>query len=107
MCVCVCTVCAHSLELVLPSPENYYVAVASPVPLLSPGESSTAAAVARHYGAAHLSVDAVVTDVLTNGISPVSLTAKQLYDHAAAERAQKKTTEAGERKNRWRRGGGE
>ncbi|XP_070763174.1 hydrocephalus-inducing protein homolog [Enoplosus armatus] len=34
-------------------------------------KSGTAAALARHYGGACLSVDAVVTDVLMNGTSPV------------------------------------
>uniref|UniRef100_UPI003AADF4DB hydrocephalus-inducing protein homolog n=1 Tax=Centroberyx gerrardi TaxID=166262 RepID=UPI003AADF4DB len=62
------------------------------------GKSSTAAALAHHYGGACLSVDAVVTEVLTSGTSPVSLTARQLYDRAAAERAQKKAEEAGEQK---------
>uniref|UniRef100_A0A8D3BS88 HYDIN axonemal central pair apparatus protein n=1 Tax=Scophthalmus maximus TaxID=52904 RepID=A0A8D3BS88_SCOMX len=38
------------------------------------GKSSTAAALAHHYGGACLSVDAVVTYVLVNGTSPVSLT---------------------------------
>ncbi|KAM7413943.1 hypothetical protein PAMA_018980 [Pampus argenteus] len=58
------------------------------------GKSSTAAALGRHYGAACLSVDAVVTDVLINGTSPVCLTARQLYDSAAAEYAQRKAEEA-------------
>ncbi|XP_045894223.1 hydrocephalus-inducing protein homolog [Micropterus dolomieu] len=57
-------------------------------------KSSTAAALARHYGGACLSVDAVVTDVLINGASPVSLTARRLYDCAAAEYADKKAEEA-------------
>ncbi|XP_069028847.1 hydrocephalus-inducing protein homolog [Embiotoca jacksoni] len=52
--------------------------------------SSTAAALARHYGAACLSVDTVVTDVLLKGSSAVSLTAKQLYGRAAVEHAQRK-----------------
>ncbi|XP_040894088.1 hydrocephalus-inducing protein homolog [Toxotes jaculatrix] len=52
------------------------------------GKSSTAAALARHYGGACLSVDAVVTDVLEHGTSPVSLTARQLYDSAAAKCAE-------------------
>lgn len=50
---------------------------------------------ARFYGAACLSVDAVVTDVLINGNSPVGLRARQLYDSAAALYAQKKPEEAG------------
>ncbi|KAM7396206.1 hypothetical protein PAMP_019263 [Pampus punctatissimus] len=58
------------------------------------GQSSTAAALGRHYGVACLSVDAVVTDVLINGTSPVCLTARQLYDSAAAEYAQRKTEKA-------------
>ncbi|KAM9376113.1 hydrocephalus-inducing protein-like [Pholidichthys leucotaenia] len=55
---------------------------------------SAAATLAHHYGAACLSVDAVVTDVLLSGTSPVSLTARQLYDCAAAEYAQRKTEES-------------
>ncbi|XP_077955507.1 hydrocephalus-inducing protein homolog isoform X2 [Gasterosteus aculeatus] len=55
---------------------------------------SCVAALARHYGAAHLSVDAVVTEVLVNGTSPISQTARQLYDCAAAGNAGKKPEEA-------------
>ncbi len=69
-----------------------------PVPPLFPAKSSTAAALACHYGGAYLSVDAVVTDVLVNGTSPVSLTARHLYDCAAAEYAEKKAEEAGKHK---------
>ena len=58
-------------------------------------KSSTAAALALHYGAACLNVDAVVTEVLQNGTSPVSLSARQLYQAAAAEYAQRKAAEAG------------
>ncbi|CAB1432186.1 unnamed protein product [Pleuronectes platessa] len=57
------------------------------------GGSSTAAALARHYGAACVSVDAVVTDVLTHGTSPVGLMARQLYDFAAAEYARKEAAQ--------------
>lgn len=52
-------------------------------------KSSTTAALARQYGAVCLSVDAVAADVLLNGTSPVSLTARQLFDSAAVEYAQK------------------
>ncbi|KAM9376112.1 hydrocephalus-inducing protein-like [Pholidichthys leucotaenia] len=55
---------------------------------------SAAATLGHHYGAACLSVDAVVTDVLLSGTSAVSLTARQLYDCAAAEYAQRKTEES-------------
>nr|XP_019962004.1 PREDICTED: hydrocephalus-inducing protein homolog [Paralichthys olivaceus] len=51
--------------------------------------SNIAAAFAHHYGGACLSVDAVVTDVLIHGTSPVSLMARQVYDSAAAEYAKK------------------
>ncbi|XP_026166304.1 hydrocephalus-inducing protein-like isoform X3 [Mastacembelus armatus] len=57
-------------------------------------KSSTAAALAEHYGGACLSVDAIVTDVLMNGTSPVSLTARQLYNHGLAKYNEKKTKEA-------------
>ncbi|XP_073328914.1 hydrocephalus-inducing protein homolog [Pagrus major] len=53
-------------------------------------KSITAAGLARHYGGACLSVDAVVTDVLINGTSPVGLTARQLYDCTAAQYAKNK-----------------
>ncbi|XP_049928998.1 hydrocephalus-inducing protein homolog isoform X2 [Epinephelus moara] len=56
-------------------------------------KTSTVADLAHHYGGACLSVDAVVTEVLINGTSPVSLTARQLYDRAAAEYAEKKAEE--------------
>ncbi|XP_010776286.1 hydrocephalus-inducing protein homolog [Notothenia coriiceps] len=63
---------------------------------LSPSDcrDSTVAALARHYGGASLSVDAVVTAMLLNGTSPVSLTARRLYDQAAEEYAEKKAEEA-------------
>ncbi|XP_062413914.1 hydrocephalus-inducing protein-like isoform X2 [Pungitius pungitius] len=44
---------------------------------------SCVAALARHYGGVSLSVDAVVTEVLVNGTSPISQTATQPYDCAA------------------------
>nr|XP_029134421.1 hydrocephalus-inducing protein homolog [Labrus bergylta] len=53
------------------------------------GKSRTAASLARHYGGTCLSVDAVLRQALMNGTSPVSLTARQLYDCAAAEYAEK------------------
>uniref|UniRef100_A0A3Q3MLA1 HYDIN axonemal central pair apparatus protein n=1 Tax=Mastacembelus armatus TaxID=205130 RepID=A0A3Q3MLA1_9TELE len=59
------------------------------------GGPQTAAALAEHYGGACLSVDAIVTDVLMNGTSPVSLTARQLYNHGLAKYNEKKTKEAG------------
>lgn len=54
-----------------------------------------AAALAAHYGAVCLDVDAVVTNIIQNGTSPVSLSARQLYNTAAEEYAQKMTAEAG------------
>ncbi|XP_075998117.1 hydrocephalus-inducing protein homolog [Genypterus blacodes] len=59
------------------------------------GKSTTAAALARHYGGTCLKFDAVVTDVLRNGTSPVSLTARQWYSHAVVEHAQERADEAG------------
>ncbi|XP_034061831.1 LOW QUALITY PROTEIN: hydrocephalus-inducing protein homolog [Gymnodraco acuticeps] len=58
------------------------------------GRGSTVAALARHYGGASLSVDAVVTAMLLNGTSPVSLTARRLHDQAVEEYAEKKAEEA-------------
>ncbi|XP_037834213.1 hydrocephalus-inducing protein homolog [Kryptolebias marmoratus] len=57
-------------------------------------KSSAAAALAAHYGAACLNVDAVVSNVIQNGTSPVSLSARQLYDAAAEEYAQNKAAQA-------------
>ncbi|GAA6221266.1 hydrocephalus-inducing protein homolog [Lates japonicus] len=57
-------------------------------------KSSTVAALAYHYGGARLSVDAVVTDALIHCTSPASLTARQLYDLAVAEYAEKEAEEA-------------
>lgn len=62
-----------------------------------PDRSSTAAALASHYGGACLSVDAVVTDLLLNGTSPVALSARELCECAAAEQfAGRKAVETGE-----------
>ncbi|CAG5958443.1 unnamed protein product [Menidia menidia] len=68
----------------------------------------TAAALASHYGAACLNVDAVATEVLRNGTSAVSLSARQLYEAAAEECAQQKAAEAealqkerADREERW------
>ncbi|XP_038153742.1 hydrocephalus-inducing protein homolog [Cyprinodon tularosa] len=57
-------------------------------------KSSMAASLARHYGAVCLSVDAVITDAIQNGVTPASLSARQLYDAAKADYDQKKTAEA-------------
>lgn len=61
-----------------------------------PDTSSIAAAMADHYGGLRLSIDAVVTDALINGTSPVSLKARELYDHAAVRQEEKRSIEAGE-----------
>lgn len=58
-------------------------------------KSSTAATLAHHYSGVCLSVDAVVTDVLLHGTSPVSLTARGLYHSAAAAYAEKEVKELG------------
>ncbi|XP_056138426.1 hydrocephalus-inducing protein homolog [Lampris incognitus] len=58
------------------------------------GKSSIAVALAHHYGGVCLSIDAVVTEALTSGASPASLTARQRYDRAATEHAQRKAEEA-------------
>ncbi|KAM9351908.1 hydrocephalus-inducing protein homolog [Symphorus nematophorus] len=58
------------------------------------GKSSTAAALACHYEGACLRVDAVVTDLLMNGTSPISQSSRQLYDCAAAQYAERKAEEA-------------
>ncbi|CAJ1057505.1 hydrocephalus-inducing protein homolog isoform X2 [Xyrichtys novacula] len=57
-------------------------------------KTSTAAALAHYYEGAILTVDGVVTHALTNSTSPVSLSARQLLDSAAAEYAKKKAKEA-------------
>ncbi|XP_072290521.1 hydrocephalus-inducing protein homolog [Eucyclogobius newberryi] len=47
--------------------------------------SSTAESLAQYYGGALLNIDAVVTEALLNGTSPAAMTARQLYEQAAAE----------------------
>lgn len=61
-----------------------------------PDTSSIAVAMADHYGGLRLSIDAVVTDALMNGTSPVSLKAKELYERVAGKREEKRSIEAGE-----------
>lgn len=61
-----------------------------------PDTSSVAVALAKHYEAARLSIDAVVTDALINGTSPVSLKARELCDSAVAKTDERKTVETGE-----------
>lgn len=51
---------------------------------------------ADHYGGLRLSIDAVVTDALVNGTSPVSLKARELYERATGKREEKRSMEAGE-----------
>nr|XP_057932234.1 hydrocephalus-inducing protein homolog isoform X2 [Doryrhamphus excisus] len=51
------------------------------------GQSSKAAALATHYGAAFLRVDSVFADALKSGTSLVSLAARYLFHRAAAEHA--------------------
>lgn len=58
-------------------------------------KSSMASSLACHYGAACLTIDAVVTDLIQNGVSPSSLLARELYDTAAAEYEQKKAALVG------------
>ncbi|KAM4554444.1 hydrocephalus-inducing protein homolog [Fundulus diaphanus] len=57
-------------------------------------QSSMAAALACYYEAACLSIDAVVTEAIQNGMSPASLSARQLHDAAAADYEEKKAAEA-------------
>eukprot|EP00066_Takifugu_rubripes_P027985 XP_011617251.1 PREDICTED: hydrocephalus-inducing protein homolog [Takifugu rubripes] len=56
--------------------------------------SSIAVAMADHYGGLRLSIDAVVTDALMNGTSPVSLKARELYERSAVKREEKRSMEA-------------
>lgn len=56
-----------------------------------------AGALAHHYKGVRISIDAVVTDVLINGTSPVSLAARERYESAVAEYARRKMEEAGKR----------
>lgn len=63
-----------------------------------PDTSSIAVAMADHYGGLRLRIDAVVTDALMNGTSPVSLKARELYERSAVKREEKRSMEAGEHK---------
>ncbi|XP_077566662.1 hydrocephalus-inducing protein homolog isoform X1 [Stigmatopora nigra] len=52
-------------------------------------QHKTATPLANHYGAACLSMDAILADSLMHGTSLVSLAGRQLFNRAAAEYAQK------------------
>ncbi|XP_028313928.1 hydrocephalus-inducing protein homolog [Gouania willdenowi] len=57
-------------------------------------KSSTVADLALLYDVVDLSIDSVVSDALLNGLSPVSLEAKQVFQQAVEEYAKKTTEES-------------
>ncbi|KAI1889973.1 hypothetical protein AGOR_G00168420 [Albula goreensis] len=57
------------------------------------GKTATAVALAKHYGAACLSIDAVVLEAVSSGGSTVGLQARELCARAALEHAQRKAEE--------------
>ncbi|KAG7468631.1 hypothetical protein MATL_G00145140 [Megalops atlanticus] len=58
------------------------------------GKTQAAVALAKHYGAACLSVDAVVLEAVSSGGSRAGLQARELCARAAMEHAQRKAEEA-------------
>ncbi|XP_035275425.1 hydrocephalus-inducing protein homolog [Anguilla anguilla] len=60
------------------------------------GKTATAVALAKHYGAACLSVDSVVLEAVSTGGSRAGLQARELCARAAQEHAQKRAEETGE-----------
>ena len=61
-----------------------------------PGKTSAAVALARRYGGACLSLDAVLQEAVCSGATPTCLQARELCARAAVERAQRRREEAGE-----------
>ncbi|XP_062403912.1 hydrocephalus-inducing protein homolog [Sardina pilchardus] len=57
------------------------------------GKTATAVALARHYGAACLSLDAVVLDAMAAGATPAAMQARELCARAAQEHSQRKAEE--------------
>lgn len=63
---------------------------------LCAGKTGTAVTLAKYYGAACLSVDAVVLEAMSSGMTSAGLRARELCAKAAMEHAQKRVEEAGE-----------
>ncbi|KAM6294461.1 hydrocephalus-inducing protein homolog [Aegotheles albertisi] len=59
------------------------------------GKTSAAVALSRHYGAACLSIDAVVTEAISDRSSSAGLRAWELCTRAAIEQSHRETEEAG------------
>ncbi|XP_015224105.2 hydrocephalus-inducing protein homolog isoform X3 [Lepisosteus oculatus] len=57
------------------------------------GKTRTAVTLAKHYGAACLSIDAVVLEAVSNGNSATGLRARELCARAAQEQAQRRAEE--------------
>ncbi|MFT7810511.1 hydrocephalus-inducing protein homolog [Arapaima gigas] len=60
------------------------------------GKTETAVTLAKHYGAACLSLDVIVLEAVCSGESPAALQARELCAKAALEQAQRRVEEAGE-----------
>ncbi|XP_075796761.1 hydrocephalus-inducing protein homolog isoform X3 [Pelodiscus sinensis] len=60
------------------------------------GKTTAAVALAKHYGAACLSIDSVVLDALSDKSSPSGLRARELCIRAAIEQAHRESEEAGQ-----------
>ncbi|KAJ8247378.1 hypothetical protein GJAV_G00245700 [Gymnothorax javanicus] len=57
------------------------------------GKTATAVALAKHYGAACLSIDAAVLEAMSSGASGAGLQARELCSRAAQEHAQRRAEE--------------
>lgn len=66
---------------------------------LSQGKTSAAVALSKYYGAACLSIDAVVTEAISDRSSSAGLRARELCIRAAIEQSRRETEEAGKEKH--------
>ncbi|XP_009468798.1 PREDICTED: hydrocephalus-inducing protein homolog [Nipponia nippon] len=62
------------------------------------GKTSAAVALSKHYGAACLSIDAMVTEAISDRSSSAGLRARELCIRAAIEQSHKETEDAGKEK---------
>lgn len=67
---------------------------------LPPGKTSAAVTLSKYYGAACLSIDAVVTEAISDRSSSAGLRARELCVRAAIEQSRRETEDAGKEK-RW------
>lgn len=88
--------CQVSCQVYFFKAQNYCISVCLPCckcKHLCAGKTSTAVTLAKHYGAACLSVDEVVQEALSSGNSFAALRARELCARAAVVYAQKEVEE--------------